>query len=178
MNDIVLQLKQMKRAMRPYVLMIFEMIIESDAKEVLSLGVRQAQAERTILSALHEKRSGKLTSIDLQDRTERVESTFPELLPYWNLIVGNTHDESSIKQVDNKKYDLLLIDAGHSYEDCKKDYEMYSPLVKKGGYILMHDIYNPNETMKDFWKELENDGPRKMVGLSYGFAGMGLIVKD
>jgi predicted O-methyltransferase YrrM len=38
------------------------------------------------------------------------------------------------------KVDFLFIDGDHSYEGVKKDFEMYSPLVKKGGIIVFHDI--------------------------------------
>jgi predicted O-methyltransferase YrrM len=39
-----------------------------------------------------------------------------------------------------RKVDFLFIDADHSYEGVKKDFEMYSPLVRKGGIIAFHDI--------------------------------------
>jgi predicted O-methyltransferase YrrM len=40
----------------------------------------------------------------------------------------------------DNKVDFLFIDADHSYEGVKKDFEMYSPLVRKGGIIAFHDI--------------------------------------
>ena len=40
----------------------------------------------------------------------------------------------------DNKVDFLFIDANHSYEGVKKDFEMYSPLVRKGGIIAFHDI--------------------------------------
>jgi len=36
--------------------------------------------------------------------------------------------------------DFLFIDGDHSVEGCKKDYELYSDKVKKGGFIAFHDF--------------------------------------
>tara|TARA_R110002167_G_scaffold60869_8_gene171600 strand:- start:2796 stop:3557 length:762 start_codon:yes stop_codon:yes gene_type:complete len=44
--------------------------------------------------------------------------------------------------------DFLHIDAGHSYEDVKKDFELYSKLVKPTGMISIHD------TDREYQKEL------------------------
>lgn len=38
--------------------------------------------------------------------------------------------------------DLLFIDADHSIEGCKFDYENYEPRLKIGGYLAFHD-YHP-----------------------------------
>ena len=51
-----------------------------------------------------------------------------------NYIKSNSHTAKWDKSVD-----LLFIDAGHSYEDCKGDIEKYVPFVKKGGVVLFHD---------------------------------------
>ena len=37
------------------------------------------------------------------------------------------------------KIDYLHIDAGHSYEDVKRDFEQYSKLLNKNGIISIHD---------------------------------------
>lgn len=55
--------------------------------------------------------------------------------------------------------DLLFIDGDHSYDGISKDFEMYSPLVKKGGIIAFHDIVkHPLETgceVNKFWNEIK-----------------------
>lgn len=38
--------------------------------------------------------------------------------------------------------DLLLLDDGHSYEDLTKEMGLWKPLVRPGGWIVIHDI-NP-----------------------------------
>lgn len=54
--------------------------------------------------------------------------------------------------------DFLFIDGDHSYEGVKKDFEMYAPLVKKGGVIVFHDaLYHADKTeeVDIFWNELK-----------------------
>ena len=35
--------------------------------------------------------------------------------------------------------DLLFIDGDHSYENCLRDWEEWSPFIVKGGYVAFHD---------------------------------------
>jgi len=39
----------------------------------------------------------------------------------------------------NQPISLLFIDGAHDYESVKKDYELWSPLVVDGGYVVFHD---------------------------------------
>jgi cephalosporin hydroxylase len=60
------------------------------------------------------------------------------------LIQGDSHNIETLKKIKailkDNKVDFLFIDGDHSYEGVKKDFEMYSPLVRKGGIIAFHDI--------------------------------------
>lgn len=42
------------------------------------------------------------------------------------------------------KFDFVYIDGNHTYEQVKQDLELYTPLVRKGGYIGGHD-YTPHQ---------------------------------
>jgi predicted O-methyltransferase YrrM len=60
------------------------------------------------------------------------------------LIQGDSHSIETLRKIKailrDNKVDFLFIDADNSYEGVKKDFEMYSPLVRKGGIIAFHDI--------------------------------------
>lgn len=63
------------------------------------------------------------------------------------------------KILGNNQVDFLFIDADHTYKGVKKDYELYSPLVKKGGIIAFHDIIKfpdyTNVKVKQLWDEVK-----------------------
>lgn len=76
-------------------------------------------------------------------------------------IEADSHKISTVGTVkeylDGQMLDLLYIDGDHSYEGAKMDFYMYSPLVKKGGYIIFHDIKaNINGSyVHDLWYDLK-----------------------
>lgn len=78
--------------------------------------------------------------------------------------------------------DFLFIDADHRYEGVKRDFELYSPLVRKGGLIAFHDIkpnvQDANTQVDRFWDELVARGHRveEIVHSPYrGYFGIGLL---
>ena len=78
---------------------------------------------------------------------------------------------------------FLFIDGDHTYEGVKKDFEMYRPLVKKGGLITFHDIVSgPAENVGGvprFWKEvLKNFNHKEFVkAWDQNGYGIGVIYK-
>lgn len=79
------------------------------------------------------------------------------------MIFGDSHDEKTLErlkdQLTGNAIDFLFIDGDHTAEGVKKDYEMYSPLVKKGtGIIGLHDVFiEDNDTVGvyKFWNKLK-----------------------
>lgn len=69
---------------------------------------------------------------------------------------------NKVKDILNgRNIDFLFIDGDHTYEGVKKDFEMYSPLVKEGGIIAFHDIVkHPPElgcNVDKFWNEIKKE---------------------
>ncbi|HST18004.1 MAG TPA: class I SAM-dependent methyltransferase [Gaiellaceae bacterium] len=70
------------------------------------------------------------------------------------------------RAVGNRPLDVLFIDGDHSYEGVKRDWELYSPLVRRGGIVGLHDIQEDYATSRGtptpsisgdvprFWREL------------------------
>ena len=75
----------------------------------------------------------------------------------------DSHDPRTLEEVrrilGDEKVDFLFIDGDHTYEGVKRDFEMYSPLVKEGGIVAFHDICpHPPETkceVSKFWNEVK-----------------------
>lgn len=76
--------------------------------------------------------------------------------------------------------DFLFIDGDHTFDGVKKDWEMYSPLVRPGGLIVFHDIagdYDDTQ-VKSFWNSLKTNHPnREYVANPSGKYGIGVIQK-
>ncbi len=60
-------------------------------------------------------------------------------------ILGTTTEEAfhNYFVLNDVKIDYLHIDAGHSYENVKEDFELYSQLISPNGIISIHDT-DPN----------------------------------
>ena len=71
----------------------------------------------------------------------------------------------------DKPIRLLFIDGDHSYEQSKKDFELWSPFVVPGGVVAFHDI-NDWPGVTQFYNELMASGR----GYTEQFAVMGLNV--
>lgn len=80
------------------------------------------------------------------------------------LLKEDSHKQETLEKVrkllNGNKLDFLFIDADHTYEGVKKDFEMYSSLVRKGGIIVFHDILLGSEEcvrgVKQFWREVKS----------------------
>ena len=99
----------------------------------------------------------------------------------------NSHQEETLEALkyilNGEGIDFLFIDGDHSYEGVKKDFEMYAPLVKKGGIIALHDIVeHPKETgcgAAKFWREIKKDYKKREIikEEDQKWAGIGVIYK-
>ena len=79
-------------------------------------------------------------------------------------ITGDTQDKNNLMLVKNiiedKKIDFLFIDANHTYDGVKKDFNLWSPLVRDNGIISLHDVcyhlHNKDCEVEKFWNEIKN----------------------
>lgn len=78
-------------------------------------------------------------------------------------------------------YDFIFIDADHSYEGVKSDWEHYRYLINKGGVIAFHDILphppyagQPVEVDK-LWAEIKNKYDTAEIINKKGGDGIGIV---
>ena len=84
-----------------------------------------------------------------------------------------------------RQIDFLFIDGDHTYEGVKQDFQMYSPLVRKGGVVAFHDVvehdlaHDPTGTCKVdvFWREIKQNYRNKeiLVEENQKCAGIGVL---
>jgi len=87
---------------------------------------------------------GKVLGIDIDIRKHnRKEIEKHPLRKRITMLEGSSLDEKMLKKVkknaQNKKCILLFLDSFHTHDHVLKELELYSPLVKKGGYIIVFD---------------------------------------
>ncbi|MDH2902272.1 MAG: class I SAM-dependent methyltransferase [archaeon] len=102
-----------------------------------------------------------------------------------DLLRADSHTKDSFNQVRNalnvELLDLLFIDGDHTYFGVKKDFEIYSSLVRKGGLIAFHDIlYDQNDPdclVSKFWSEVKNKCSHFEIvqDINQGWAGIGVL---
>jgi predicted O-methyltransferase YrrM len=104
------------------------------------------------------------------------------------LVRGDSHSPSTLRKVQSVldgATDFLFIDGDHTYEGVRADFELYSPLIREGGLIALHDIVKgPPEAVGDvprFWSELQAQEARTEEIVAdrgqRGWGGIGLIHK-
>jgi len=178
MNNTVLVHKNSGSVMRSHALILYEFALEIKPENILEIGVgSKGQSTKIFLSALKENNKGRLISIDDNKRQLLYKDIESEFEGYWKMYVGNSHNEAIFEKVKDIEFDLMFIDGDHSYDGVKKDFEMYVPLLKDNGLVLMHDTVNNREGVKDFWKEIKYPKVNLEFGKSIkGFLpGMGIV---
>ena len=104
------------------------------------------------------------------------------------LLQGGSHTSDMMDRVKavlgGQALDYLFIDGDHTYEGVKQDFELYAPLVREGGIIVLHDIAeHPPATGCDvsrFWDQIK---PRYrhmeiIKDRQQGWAGIGVLWVD
>ena len=87
---------------------------------------------------------GKVLGIDIDIRQHnRIEIEKHPLKKRITMLEGSSLDENILKKVkkiaQKKKRILLFLDSFHTNDHVLKEFELYSPLIKKGGYIVVFD---------------------------------------
>jgi hypothetical protein len=113
-------------------------------KKILEIGLGPAASTVAFAQALRENSRGQIISIDIDDALiERAQLIlkchgFSSLS---TIIKGNSNDLETKKRILEltKNVDILFIDGDHSFDVCRRDFEMYSELVTSDGIIIFHD---------------------------------------
>jgi predicted O-methyltransferase YrrM len=79
-----------------------------------------------------------------------------------HLLRLDSHQPATLEQLKAilppEGIDFLFIDGDHTYDGVKADFEMYTPLVRRGGLMAFHDICihlpEVNCNVDKFWREI------------------------
>ncbi len=87
---------------------------------------------------------GQVLGIDIDIREHnRIEIENHPLFKRITMIEGSSIDDSMVEQVHNfaknKDRVLVFLDSNHTHNHVLREMELYSPLVKKGSYLVVFD---------------------------------------
>lgn len=132
-----------------------------------------------------------IVNIDiLQNTTDEEKARLPGEWASWaregitqHTLIGRSDDQAIREQaLEALDYDIefLFIDAVHTYEGAKYDFETYGPFVHPGGVIALHDlmtpVFSPHIQVGMLWREIQEAGyqTRELrAGADYG--GIGVV---
>jgi len=88
--------------------------------------------------------NGRVVGVDIDIRApNRRAIETHKLAKRITLIEGSSTDERTARKVHalarGRKRVLVILDSNHTHEHVARELELYSPLVKKGGYLLVFD---------------------------------------
>jgi len=77
--------------------------------------------------------------------------------------VFNTFSQGSVAlEIANTiaPFDFIFVDGDHTYNGVKRDFELYWPMVAKGGVMAFHDIYRRTQIDEVWrlWDEIKLSG--------------------
>ncbi len=124
--------------------MDFLLDMARSSQAILEIGVRGGVSTSAFLWGLR-ARAGHLWSIDLNPDCARLYAG--DLA--WTFVCADSRDILRTLPELPAAVDLLFIDGGHEYETVHADLGNYAPLVREGGWILLHDLYPVSTRPRD-----------------------------
>lgn len=118
----------------------------------------------------------------MNQRNEIWKKHFTDVYP----VIGDSHATTTVDKVaealNGDLVDWLYIDAEHTYEAVKSDFQMYKHFVRSGGYVGFHDIRmmiadsgNNGPGCGVYWNEIVASGQYKCWELGIANDLIGVI---
>lgn len=129
--------------------------LKGDVERVLEIGTHVGRSLRIWREVLDPD-----LLVGIQDTDELRPETIAELDVYH--VRGRSQDRLVYDQVRSLGglFDFVYIDGDHHYDAVRRDWELYSPLVRRGGLVVLDDaVLHGNDTVEvyRFWEELQRD---------------------
>jgi predicted O-methyltransferase YrrM len=176
---------------------LLELIATDAPRAVLEIGtarggtlflLARAAGNDAILISIDLPYSGPCGNAGYPPAFESLFTSFARERQTIELIRGDSHSNDTLvavkKVLGERAFDFLLIDGDHTEAGVRRDFTMYSPLVRRDGYIALHDIVPGRPELSggvpDFWKELKASRATQEFVRDWkqGAYGIGVIRKD
>jgi lipopolysaccharide biosynthesis protein/predicted O-methyltransferase YrrM/predicted nuclease with TOPRIM domain len=168
--------------------LLYEIAAYTRARKIVELGTRGGNSTIALLAGAVET-EGHVISVDWGKGAEHADEppTWDALAQtstlitdklglgdYWRLVIADTAEFA--REYDDE-IDLLFIDTGHSYDQTKKELDVWGRKVVNGGFIILHDTVSFPEQNKAIWDFLD-DYPSSDFVEHKNCNGLGIIIKD
>lgn len=94
-----------------------------------------------------------------------------------HVMTTNEFEKKARKRI---KYDYIYIDGDHSYEGALRDYQLFWPMLRSGGFMSFHDIsikgHRP-EGEYGVWKVWKKIARKNAFSFEYLGSGLGVVQK-
>ena len=159
----------------PEVIWFYRHVENIKPKVIVEIGIKEG-GNLKVLST-HLDKDGLAVGIDpRQEIPWAMDDTECEI----HHIKKNSHLPETVEELKallkGREIDVLFIDGDHSKEGMLQDFYDYSPLVRSGGIIAVHDIYYLTDVTAA-WQEVPGsqrfESPRSDSNI-----GIGFIIKE
>ena len=96
-----------------------------------------------------------------------------------HMLQGGSQDREIVEQARALgPYDFVFIDADHTYNGVRSDWDNYRPMVAAGGVVAFHDIVSrPEYGVHQLWQEIKAEHPTVEIveGSRPDYCGIGVV---
>lgn len=126
------------------IIAVQELIWKTKPELIIETGIAHGGSLILSASILELIGHGEVLGIDIDIRQHnRLEIEQHPMSKRITMIQGSSVDESIVRQVkqfaQDKKRIMVILDSNHTHEHVLRELELYSPLVKKDGYLIVFD---------------------------------------
>lgn len=140
-----------------------------NAKMIVEVGIYHGAGSLGLARSLADNAGGDLHLVDvspayLSDVQNKIEQQ------QWPVNI-HTHcldAQKSLADIGLPPSDLIFIDANHNYEYAKKDIAVCWPLIKQGGFLVLHDTVKHEGTRRSAMELHQQGHPVCTLATSHG----------
>lgn len=149
-------------------LCLLEQVIKISPKRILEIGTDQGHSIKTWMDAFEPE---IVVGVDLHENAK--------VPPGAVMIRGNSNlfHVADLVKTAIPVVDFLFIDGNHMEHAVERDFELYSPMVRKGGIVALHDVFiedNNSVEVYRFWNKVKKSYPYSEFHFTGG-TGVGLL---
>jgi len=167
--------------------LLYQMVNETGVRNIVELGTRSGNSTCAFVIAASGN-DGNVVSVDNGVGEEFTKISVwdelagcaafinakLELSDYWTLVIN---DDIEFAKEYIEEIDLLFIDTLHSYQQTKKELEVWGDKVVEGGFIVLHDTVSFPEQLTAIWEYID-EHPESDYVEHKNCNGLGVIIKS